>query len=1018
MEGRRSYPALMSLWAVVFLMLPGCSDGQSHRQEGSDYEVRTMRYYPDGRELVCLNGDQKYTRSLYGTATVYRLETSDMPLFAVYDGANSQNISFTIGGRDMENLRYCEARYQGGMRRYILRDDAWGKGQVTITALASFHEEGALWQFETEGFEDPPVLEVSVSPCREKEMRSWGDIVRGIDLADYFDPAPDEQGKTFSFKPTGTTSYLFYHHPLQMEWKDGQEGLADFERESLAQRQLAEKVTFNTPDPFLNPLGSVIAAAADGLWDDESHTWLHGAIAWHMTYNGWRQAFVGDLIGWDERALQNFRAYFGSMVTDVPQSMDHPQQDRDHFARAHFEWGTPFFSNGYIGSKPGRNDTKNLYDMNLNFIDILLWHTQWNADEDFLREMWPYLKMHLDWEKRNFDPDGDHLYDAFACIWASDALWYSGGAVTHSSAYNYRGNFLAARIAELIGEDPEPYRMEAEGILDAMNRTLWMDDLGYWAENKDLMGLGRLHKNSALWTIYTPIDCGACTPEQAWRATRYVDERIPHIPVSYRYDRKALKALGLRLPRESKKLYTLSESDWMPYVYSTNNVAHAEVTNTASAYFQSGRGDEGYRIMMGDLLDGMYLGRTPGNLGLGSHYDKAIKDWFRDFGDNVGATSRTLLAGLFGISPRALWGECVLQPAFPSDWEEASVSTPYLSYRFHREGSKDIYEVEQNFAQPLRMILRINYGEGDVYEVQGTSDLKQTIVLDREKLPEPGRTARAEFPVEDINSAKYMESMGLSDIRPKTRKQEVDISGSFNSLVTDIFRNDYLSPRPPVTSLQIPIHGVGNWCTPTEMYDIDDKGMRGRIRNGLFDTGLGLSFLSPSEGLNVVYTSLWDNYPDSVTISLPPEKARAIYLMMAGSTNNMQSRIDNGTVRVGYEDGTFSVMPLLNPINWCPIEQDYHFDDYRFLTSKLHPYRVLFLDGKVMRDPTYSENFVHAEFDPHNGTAMVQGPRLIPCGAGQILRMPLDRKKKLKSLTLTTLSNEVVIGLMGVTLEL
>jgi hypothetical protein len=34
-----------------------------------------------------------------------------------------------------------------------------------------------------------------------------------------------------------------------------------------------------------------------------------------------------------------------------------------------------------------------------------------------------------------------------------------------------------------------------------------------------------------------------------------------------------------------------------------------------------------------------------------------------------------------------------------------------------------------------------------------------------------------------------------------------------------------------------------------------------------------------------------------------------------------------------------------------------------------------------------------------------------------MLRMPLDSSKKLKSLTLRTLSNDVVIGLMAVTLQ-
>ena len=39
-------------------------------------------------------------------------------------------------------------------------------------------------------------------------------------------------------------------------------------------------------------------------------------------------------------------------------------------------------------------------------------------------------------------------------------------------------------------------------------------------------------------------------------------------------------------------------------------------------------------------------------------------------------------------------------------------------------------------------------------------------------------------------------------------------------------------------------------------------------------------------------------------------------------------------------------------------------------------------------------------------------------GAGVILDMPLNNKKTLKSLTVRTLSNDIVIGLMGITLQL
>ena len=36
----------------------------------------------------------------------------------------------------------------------------------------------------------------------------------------------------------------------------------------------------------------------------------------------------------------------------------------------------------------------------------------------------------------------------------------------------------------------------------------------------------------------------------------------------------------------------------------------------------------------------------------------------------------------------------------------------------------------------------------------------------------------------------------------------------FNANVTDIFRNEYLTPRSPYTTLQLPVQGIGEWCHP------------------------------------------------------------------------------------------------------------------------------------------------------------------------------------------------------------
>src|SRR5690606_4114867 len=114
------------------------------------------------------------------------------------------------------------------------------------------------------------------------------------------------------------------------------------------------------------------------------------------------------------------------------------------------------------------------YDMNLVFFDQIFTHFNQTGDRAYLKELWPAIVRHLAWERRNFDHDGDGLYDAYCAIWASDGLQYSGGGVTHTSAYNFRANTAAAKLARILGEDPKLYDNEAQKIGEALKNTLWM----------------------------------------------------------------------------------------------------------------------------------------------------------------------------------------------------------------------------------------------------------------------------------------------------------------------------------------------------------------------------------------------------------------------------------------------------------------------------------------------------------------------------------------------------------------
>jgi hypothetical protein len=104
---------------------------------------------------------------------------------------------------------------------------------------------------------------------------------------------------------------------------------------------------------------------------------------------------------------------------------------------------------------------------------------------------------------------------------------------------------------------------------------------------------------------------------------------------------------------------------------------------------------------------------------------------------------------------------------------------------------------------------------------------------------------------------------------------------------------------------------------------------------------------------------------------------------------------------VTYADSSTERLALNNPTTWWPIDQDYFIDDYAFRRPEPIPPRVDLKTGTVRL--------------LNVATFKGQGGK-VPGGAATVLDLPLRPEKELKSLTVRALANEVVIGLMAVTL--
>jgi hypothetical protein len=545
---------------------------------------------------------------------------------------------------------------------------------------------------------------------------------------------------------------------------------------------------------------------------------------------------------------------------------------------------------------------------------------------------------------------------------------------------------------------------------------------GGFAEYKDLLGLQRVHPAAALWTFYHAVDSGVPTAREAWQMTQQVDAELPHLPV--------------RGPGVPAGLFTLGTSNWMPYTWSINNVVMAEAVHAALAYWQAGRPAEAWQITQGSLLAAMFMGISPGNVGSMSYLDAYRGESQRDFADGSGVLSRALVEGLFGVRPDALAGELVLEPGWPAAWDHAGLQHPDFAVNFRRAGDTDTYEVSGEAALALRLRLIAPRDRVAVVTVNGAPApwrvVEDSVGAARIEILAPAAVTRrvtvrwAGEALKAKEAGREFVPLTQGEMRwwqppvagkaavaadaplvpPAEGKFEtVDLSAAFNDRVTQIFRHEYRSPRSPFVSLALPKQGIGAWAGGVnETAEIDDAGLRAAAAKGggriILPNGVPFVIPTAPGANNILFTAQWDNFPREAVVPLSG-RARYLSLLMAGSTNPMQSRFENGEVVVTYTDGTVDRLSLVNPTTWWPIEQDYLIDDYQFRRPEPLPVRVDLKSGEI-------RVLDHATFDGRGGK--------VPGGAATVLGLALQPGKELHSLTVRATANEVVIGLMAATL--
>ncbi len=316
-------------------------------------------------------------------------------------------------------------------------------------------------------------------------------------------------------------------------------------------RDIANRVVIDSPDPHLDSAATVMAFATEGTWGDLAI--LHGGWSWRFAYLGWRGWYGSNCYGWTERVKSSIRNHTTQGVVS-----EGPDQ-------------------GALGSlleyQPGV-----YYNMNEVFFDQVRQYYDYTNDLELMEKIFPVLEGILAWENRRLEPENASLYENSLNTWISDSHWYVGGQCTQASAYMLRAHSFVADLAERLGKNPEPYRGKATQIHAAIQDTLWMKEEGVFAEYLDTRGNGLLHPQPELPTIYHSAEFGAANPEQIDRMLVWADRNL----------RQEITPGGGRL---------YWSSNWFPnrgrsYTHSTYEMAYAEELNFALTQYLGGRAED------------------------------------------------------------------------------------------------------------------------------------------------------------------------------------------------------------------------------------------------------------------------------------------------------------------------------------------------------------------------------------------------------------------------------------------
>ncbi|NJK95896.1 MAG: hypothetical protein HC905_14175 [Bacteroidales bacterium] len=695
--------------------------------------------------------------------------------------------------------------------------------------------------------------------------------------------------------------------------------------------------------------------------------------------------------------------------------------------------------------------------MQTQFFDQIVEEYRWTADPELIKFFREALELHLIWIRDCFDPDGDGIYESYINTWPTDSQWYNGGGCAEETSYAYRGHLAARDMARNAGDKKaEDYHNQMLGkITKGFFSKLWITDKGYAGSYREQGGHERLHTDPWLYSIFLPVDAGLVTAEQSIESVYYTEWALQND----------------RMPYGGRQVWA---SNWIPGIWSVRELWPGDNYHLALSYFLAGLPDDGYDIFRGTFLRTAFNHLSPGNLGGvqgGLDFGDCIHPFARTLVSGLFGYLPDYPNNKVKIAPQfpSAWNNAsievpdvkiaftrnktkvnysvrlaktanleLLLPVQTSDVKNVMLNGKKADWKLKPGIGCSLVFIEINSATNAEVVIetgksssfsaietlmgnvgdkmKIDVGDAQIISVKDPQGIFDSVKVEKGsfsaklKGSKGFHTVIAEVmagkapqwrvfririndPAGDAREAdRYVEKV------PKDATfDSINILGKLNADITTIYKQQYLSPRPNTVSVRLGTDGYSPWTfwhwkkfSPEIKTDQVNSMLDGSNR---LVTPQGVPFIWTEGEKNVAFTSMWDNYPHKIEFPVG-KSGDAIWFLVSGSTNVMQCQIANAVVRLNYEDGQTDSLELVPPVNYWNLST---------------------IDSHATAPGQGSRTDYTAEVDRFCLPAKL--PETVRLGENcraMLLNLKMRKGTVLKSVTLEALSQEVVVGLIGI----